>query len=129
MLFGPWLTARHPMPSPSTATRSQWIGFGSRMSAAIVFIFSALTDSRHQGDSSLPTSTHTSAPPRKHEGVGRRSGDASVAVTQLQPKRDDVERPGSTADLAIDADDFTLDVIRSTDLERPAQLERRFAEH
>ena len=45
MLLGPWFTGRSPRPSRRTSSVSQWMVLGSPSSAAIVFIFSALTDS------------------------------------------------------------------------------------
>jgi hypothetical protein len=44
MFNGPWLTGRFPRPSSAVARVSQWIGFGSASRAAMVFIFSALTE-------------------------------------------------------------------------------------
>ena len=55
MFDGPWLTwpvAESRAPARSSA--SMWIGFGSRSSAAISFIFSGSTDSITSGGSSLP---------------------------------------------------------------------------
>jgi hypothetical protein len=49
MLIGPWLTTRSPIPSARVAAGSQWIGLGSRSSAAIVFISALPTCSTTRG--------------------------------------------------------------------------------
>ena len=58
-LSGPWLMTRPPSPMASLAARSQCTGYGSRRTAAIVFIRAGSTDAMVQGAISVPTTTFT----------------------------------------------------------------------
>ena len=60
-LSGPWFTGRSPWPAARTASTSQWIGYGSRSSAAMVFMRSTPTSTTatvRSAGSAVPAAGH-----------------------------------------------------------------------